>query len=438
MAQWQLIIVSGSDAELASLSLTTALAVGDGGTGQTTLSSGQVLLGNGTSGINSVARGDVTGDSQVAVSGGTNAILGAGVSFSLQGDVASGSNLNDISDLSSADGTFIVGSATGWVAETGNTARTSLGLGTSDSPSFNGLSVTDAAGTASFAGSVSASYFYGDGSNLTGLPSAAINSYTNAANNRIVTSVDANTVNGEANLTFDGSTLDVTGAVTLSGTLTANGNTILGNASGDTLTINAQTIDLANIAAGTDNTVVVYNGSSLVTDEIDSRVWGTSLIDGAGSNTRVAYFSDANTLTTAAAFTYDGTDLTVDQSSYGTNAYIAGNLTVAGTASFENASSLLVADRFVLFNSGSASGDGGFIVQSESDGTGMAMFFDDSATRFALQMESGLDPGSATGTPDAYVAAVVDVDGASMDANSSVHQVAGNIMISGSEAWIYI
>jgi len=50
-------------------------------------------------------------------------------------------DLDDIADLSSADGNFIVGSASGWTAESGDTARTSLGLGTGDSPSFSGLTV---------------------------------------------------------------------------------------------------------------------------------------------------------------------------------------------------------------------------------------------------------------------------------------------------------
>ena len=38
-------------------------------------------------------------------------------------------DLSTLADLSSADGNFIVGSATGWVAESGATARSSLGLG---------------------------------------------------------------------------------------------------------------------------------------------------------------------------------------------------------------------------------------------------------------------------------------------------------------------
>ena len=68
----------------------------------------------------------------------------------------------------------------------------------------------------SASGHISASKFVGDGSGLTGLTSAAISSYTNNGNNRVVTSVDGNTVNGEANLTFDGTALNVNGELTSS------------------------------------------------------------------------------------------------------------------------------------------------------------------------------------------------------------------------------
>ena len=44
--------------------------------------------------------------------------------------------------------------------------------------------------------------------------SAGITSYTNPADNRVITSVSSTTINAEANLTFDGSTLTVTGTLT--------------------------------------------------------------------------------------------------------------------------------------------------------------------------------------------------------------------------------
>ena len=82
---------------------------------------------------------------------------------------------------------------------------------------LNGNQVNDLTLTnVSASGHISASKFVGDGSGLTGLTSAAISSYTNNGNNRIVTSVNATTVNSEANLTFDGTSLNVNGETTSS------------------------------------------------------------------------------------------------------------------------------------------------------------------------------------------------------------------------------
>jgi hypothetical protein len=406
MAEWKLVIISGSDAELNSLQLSTALAVANGGTGVTSLS-------------------DITGDGKVIVTDGGSSVIGGNVSLALGGNVASGSNLNDISQLSSADGNFIVGSATGWVVENGATVRNSLGLGTADTVEFANLTVNQltndsAVGDSHLTGSFTGS-FVGDGSQLTGLPSAAINTYNTSGDNRVITSVDSSTVQGEANLTFDGSILGVTGDASVSGDI-----------SGSKLQLNG-------IVAGTDNTVLILDTNGEVkTDEIDSRVWGSSLVDGSGASTRVSYWSDTNTLTSAATFTFDGTSLTVGSSTFGSNVNIAGDLIVQGTASFQHTDTLLVADKFILLNSGSASGDGGIIIQSGSSGAGNVIGWDDSARRFAFQMESVLDASSTVMTPDAYMAAVVDVDTAGFDKNSSVHQKAGNIMISGSEVWVYV
>ena len=83
----------------------------------------------------------------------------------------------------------------------------------SDNVSFNHIT---ASGNITASGFVSASSFSGDGSGLTGLTSAAISSYTNNTNNRVITSVDSSTVNAEANLTFDGTSLNVNGEITSS------------------------------------------------------------------------------------------------------------------------------------------------------------------------------------------------------------------------------
>ena len=75
---------------------------------------------------------------------------------------------------------------------------------------------------------ISASKFDGDGSGLTGLTSAAISTYNNSTgvlgDNRIVTSVNSSTVQGESNLTFDGTSLNVNGEITASKLLVDTAN----------------------------------------------------------------------------------------------------------------------------------------------------------------------------------------------------------------------
>ena len=75
-------------------------------------------------------------------------------------------------------------------------------------------------GNVSASAEISASAFYGDGSNLTGIGSGL--TIDSDANNRILTSDGDNTLTAEANLTFDGSTMVLTGTLDVSGTINAN------------------------------------------------------------------------------------------------------------------------------------------------------------------------------------------------------------------------
>ncbi len=55
--------------------------------------------------------------------------------------------LADVAGLAVTDGNFIVGNGTNFVAESGATARTSLGLGTGDSPEFTAVNIGSATDT---------------------------------------------------------------------------------------------------------------------------------------------------------------------------------------------------------------------------------------------------------------------------------------------------
>ena len=88
------------------------------------------------------------------------------------------------------------------------------------------------------------------------------------------------------------------GGVVTEGNLKVSGSTTLGDASGDSVTLTAATVNIPNVAAGTDNTVVIYNGSTLLTDEIDSKVWAAKLIDYTGTPVanQITTWSDVDTV----------------------------------------------------------------------------------------------------------------------------------------------
>lgn len=142
--------------------------------------------------------------------------------------------------------------------------------------------------------------------------------------------------------------LALPGDLTVSGTTTLNGDVIVGDEGGDTLTINAGTIDIPNISAGTDNTVLVYNGSSIVHDEIDARVWGSTLVDGSGAATQISFWSDADSLTGDSDLTYNSTTnvLSIGSTTVGNNVAVAGTLnvtnatTLASTLDVTNATTI--------------------------------------------------------------------------------------------------
>ena len=144
-------------------------------------------------------------------------------------------------------------------------------------------------------------------------PGAAL---TGSTNNTITTVTGANAISGEANLTFDGSTLAVTGAATVSTTLTVAGAATLSEdtlTDASTITWAANTSPVANVTFGANRTL--GNASGGVAGQFISLL---VIQDGTGSRTltwNAAYeFKDdtAPTLTTTASkgdlfvFRYNG------------------------------------------------------------------------------------------------------------------------------------
>jgi hypothetical protein len=154
---------------------------------------------------------------------------------------------------------------------------------------------------------------------------------------------------------------------------------------------------LANsLSQGTGITAFTFNGSTAQTVEVSGS--GT-----LSANTLTKWTGDAFADT---SITDNGTLVTVNaDTTFNQDVAITGDLTVNGTASFQNTQNLLVADRFVLFASGSvAPGDGGIVVQQGTQNVGELFGYDSSATRWGFTSSFAAD--SSGFTPAVYVGAV--------------------------------
>ena len=257
------------------------------------------------------------------------------------------------------------------------------------------------------------------GANISGaetvLSSATVSDLTN---NRVVIAGTSGAIEDSANLTFDGSTLAVTGSQTVSSNLTvtgnivANGNVDLGNATGDTITatgrfdsdivpstdnardlgasglefkdlyldgtanidslvadtadINGGSIDGATIGAASPSSIVATtitaNSNVTITGSLDAN--GGASID----NVQIGVTSDNEIDTSSGNLTIDsaGGTVTVDD-----NLTVSGNLTVNGTTTTINSTTVAIDDKNFQVATGAAddaAADGAGLTVDSGDG----------------------------------------------------------------------
>ena len=373
-------------------------------------------------------------------------------------------------------------------------ATQSLGTGVAtflNIPSSANLAaaVTDETGTGTlvfsasptFTGAVTASIISassGITGSLFGTSSWAINALTasnifpaitNNTDNRVLTATGNGTINGEANLTFDGSTLTNSGATTLTGRLTANGAittttitasgaisssagllgttlTATGNATvGGTLSVTGGTTLTGALTASVISASGNISGSTLhITG--NTTLTGDLAVNGGDITTTSTTFNLVNGTATTVNFAGGAsTALNIGNAS-GTTTFVSNvvfnkDITVIGTASFQETTNLSVADRFILLASGSGaspSGDGGIVIQQNgSQGVGEAFGWDATNT-LRWGITSSFSANQAGFTPDAFMAAVVTAAGTTPSPATRYNAV-GNIYVSsGDESiWIY-
>ena len=225
----------------------------------------------------------------------------------------------------------------------------------------------------------------------------------------------------------------ITAATILNGTNVLSGSAQIGDYVKNLGTATGLTLG-SNSGVGSEPTIAVNYGSAAntaaqgntavsflgTTNEIDLSVNTFSTV-GAGGSVTIGLPDDVTI----------GQDLTVTR-----NALIQGDLTVQGTASFQNQQNLEVADRFILMASGSnTTGDGGIVIQQGTQNVGELFGFDLAATRWAV--DSAFNAQDSSFTPEAFMAAVVEGTGNVPSEAAARYVKKGNLFV-GANQDIYI
>jgi hypothetical protein len=269
------------------------------------------------------------------------------------------------------------------------------------------------------------------------LGTIGVNSFTGSFSGSFVGTTDLPDLtdgNGIADFTYDGST---TATVSVQADSTTGGNVKPVSVTANGVGLDVDTIDGTGLSA---------NGSGLL--DVDYGSTSGTAVEGNTTITLTETAGEIDITGTAAQALGGGPSYTIgladtisgNRTFSGDTITINNDLIVQGTASFQNTENLLVADRFVLFASGSTgTGDGGIVVQQATQDIGELFGYDSSTTRWGVT--SSFAANSSAYTPDAFMSAVTTL--ASTNPNTSGpdarYDAVGNIYVSsGDESiWIY-
>jgi hypothetical protein len=215
----------------------------------------------------------------------------------------------------------------------------------------------------------------------------------------------------DSSITDNGSVISGTTSIQLSGAASSLTGSFTGSFAGDGSQLTGLVTELKISGSTGDGTVDLL----------------TQILTVAGTTNEVTTAMSGQTLTIGLPDDVVITqDLTVNR-----------NLTVLGTASFQNTENLEVADRFILLASGSnTAGDGGIVIQQGTQNVGELFAFDSAATRWGVT--SSFDAGASSYTPDAFVALAIEGAGTDPDVVDARYDAKGNMFIASDETiWIY-
>ena len=309
MASWKKVIVSGSAAELSSLTLDTALPVAQGGIGASTLTDKAVLISqdSGTDTVGSVA---LTTNGQIIIGGADGPAAATITGTSNEVDITNGANSitvglpNDVTitgDLTVNGGDVtLTGAATDIDVIDNNSSALSIDAsgkaGILEIDSTNSKEQVKMSGglflsgnmTAS-AGTVSASAFIGDGSGLTNIAAAdldidsfdAFSGVPHATDDEFLISDAGTEKRATMTMVANGAFALVSGdaAIAAGGALTIAANSVEGTM------LNTNSADTSTIELSSDTLSVLKVPNAITVDNATIQLDSGTTFDGSGAKT---------------------------------------------------------------------------------------------------------------------------------------------------------
>ena len=241
----------------------------------------------------------------------------------------------------------------------------------------------------------------------------------------------------------------------VSNNLIVNGNTTLGSEATDSVTVNAQTVTLANQLSATalSSTMLVITSSNRVATQTLGAGVATFLNTPSSANLAAAVTdkTGTGTLVFSASPTFTGTIGAAAITTTG-NVVIGGDLTVNGDTTILNTSTLSIEDKFIVLGRSSGSqapaSEGGIIVEGAA-GSGSAFVFNSGsgganglANRWGVAL--GVGTASINVTPIDFMVTVSSSVVSPTDSNAPTFGSSsfgyGNMHINTTdgEIWIYV
>jgi len=408
MAEWKKIIVSGSQAELAAVTASLGIVVGDNQI--TTSNFSGSFIGDGSGLTNIVAPGTISGSSQIDHDQTTNFVANEHIDHSSV-DLSAGDGLTGGGNITTSR-TFAVGEGTG-ITVSANAVSTNdseivhdnlSGFVANEHIDHSSVSITAGAGLTG-------------GGDITETRALSVDSGSLLP---FISSSVFGTISGDITITDGGVATLQPNSITLGTDTTGDYVQSLGSGTGVTIG--------SNSGEGSNPTISVDYGSSA-----NQAVQGNTEITINGTNNEIEITGTANQALGG------GPTYTVglpDNVSVTSNLTVGGDLFVQGTTTTVNTTNLLVEDKFILLNSGSANPDEAGLVVDEGSAAGHAFVFDSNTTRWAFTGSLASDATSVA--PDAFVAAVID-ENVAESSDKAEYQKPGNIRVTaGGDIFIYV